>query len=405
MMKKIMVGFLLITLSISLIACGGDEEDNEGNETMSLHDINLARARVYRDLVWDHYWDEDTLHLNHFYPDTGQAAFLWPYFSTMGMNELAIRLFEDDESVMNTYHAFLDGLEYFKDVRTDGYTAYASARGVRGQGAGDVFFDDNGWVAKKFLYAYEETGEEWYLEETKAIYEYLVELGWSDLGGIFWAEGRTDWDALLRGLSATTPVVYIGAKLYDITNDAYYLEWAKKGLAFIDTLENPANHVHWNAWTSEYVDGEIIAGDIQKVYWTYNSGFVITSLVALYEITGDEDYLVRAKRTAEGAHNVFAVPYMAAGVNTYPSTAWFNALLLQGFVKLYPYDKENTAAYIDSFHESLNYGWENHRDSEGFLPPDWTASWPNENPRNLLDQTGIAEMFMWLAIHYEMREE
>lgn len=402
-MKKIISFTLLILLSLVLFSCdkNNDTENEKDDEYDSRYYIYIERAKEYRDLVIDNYWDSEIQLLNHFYPDNGTTAFLWPYFSTMGLNYQMLQLEPDNEEYVKTFLDFVDGLKYYKTVRHDGLTSYSSGRGTKNNGVGDVYFDDNGWTAKKFLEAYERTGEEFYLEETIKIYDYLVKKGWSPLNGVYWCENPANPDAFVRGLSATTPLVYLGAKLYKITEDEYYLDWAKKALEFIDTLENPKNHVHWNAYETIIEDGEFISGNIDKNYWSYNSGFTMTSLVELYKVTNDYTYIEKALRTAKGANKVFGILDDNKGVRSYPPTGWFNTLLLQGYISVYEFDKDEVSKYIDDFAESIDYAWENERDEEGFLAPDWVTGWTQTGPRDVLDQTGIAEILASLAYHYK----
>ncbi len=59
---------------------------------------------------------------------------------------------------------------------------------------------------------------------------------------------------------------------------------------------------------------------------------------------------------------------------------WFNGVLLRGFIDLYPYYK-NVGAYIDTFQQNLDYGYENYF-YKGFLPTNLLMGWDNDISKN-----------------------
>jgi hypothetical protein len=64
------------------------------------------------------------------------------------------RLFPSDTNVREEYKTMLDNLAYYKNANSNDFLAkYNSGRGTSvNNGVGDIFFDDNIWVARKYAF-------------------------------------------------------------------------------------------------------------------------------------------------------------------------------------------------------------------------------------------------------------
>ena len=103
------------------------------------------------------------------------SCFLWSYFALSGMLYHMVKAGEN--RWRSAYQEVVEGFAFY---RTDGAgmeedkIKYHSERGMTpGAGHGPCFFDDNIWVARNFLFAYEIFGKAAYLEEAKRIVNYV----------------------------------------------------------------------------------------------------------------------------------------------------------------------------------------------------------------------------------------
>ena len=140
------------------------------------------------------------------------------------------------------------------------------------------YLDDSGWWALAWLAFYERTKESNYLATTISIHEHMAS-GWRQDGGISWA-----LEPDKRGANAITNSLFVvlSARLYCLTKNQDYLNWAKKAL-------------NWQKQVKLYdgfgiVDRPGHRGD----YWTYNQGVYLGGFEALHAATGEIKYLKEA---------------------------------------------------------------------------------------------------------------
>ena len=140
---------------------------------------------------------------------------------------------------------------------------------------------------------------------------------------------------------------------------------------------------------------------------------MISGAACLYRATGEDVYLKDAKKSAASAYRQFTVTtkiggetlrqYQSNPKGMYASNTWFNLILLEGFIDLYPYDTK-CKTYIDAFQTSLDYGFENHRTEEGLMPRDLIKGWnPKESAdarKDIMDTASMAEMYAALSEFY-----
>ena len=106
------------------------------------------------------------------------------------------------------------------------------------------------------------------------------------------------------------------------------------------------------------------------------------------------------------------VQYTAKSNSIYNSTVWFNLILLEGFIDLFPYDPQ-CQTYIETFQTSLDYGYENHLNTTTkLMPRDLLKGWDtkatkpgdaNVKPdatKDVMDQAALAEIYAQLAEFY-----
>lgn len=214
--------------------------------------------------------------------------------------------------------------------------------------AGDTYYDDNVWISREFLNAYEIFGDEKYLQSSEGVAKFVWS-GWAndELGGIYWCEQKKN----SRNTCSNAPAALLFARLYEATDDAEWLERAKRVYQWTyDTLRDPSDNVYWDNISNE--------GNIQTWKFTYNTGSMIAAGVKLYEITQDQSYLEQAKASAAGAFGYWFKDREGFDYKVIDSVnPWFNVLLFDAWVELYKYDPENVLVYIEAYEANLNHAY------------------------------------------------
>jgi len=167
------------------------------------------------------------------------------------------------------------------------------------------FFDDNGWWGLAWTAAYDLTGEARYLDAARAIFANMV-TGWDDTcgGGVWWNTDRKYKNAITNELFLT-----LAARLHQrCEGDGDYLQWALR---------------EWDWFTARglvgaggLVNDGLTAACVNNggVTWTYNQGVVLGGLTALYEITGERQYLAQAEAIADAAIGQLVTSAPAAAI-------------------------------------------------------------------------------------------
>ena len=200
-----------------------------------------------------------------------------------------------------------------------GYDSYP--RAPFGDG-GDMFYDDNEWVALAKVQQYLMNGDKAALERAKEIFE-LVDSGWDTdpshpaPGGVFWTQAPWSTD---RNTVSTMPGAQLGARLYEITGDKHYLDTALKYVEWTDEYLLAPNNLYW--------DNIKLDGSIDKTQWSYNQGVPIGTYALLYQATGDKAYLNKAKAIAEASYSYYVEEGRLLGQPAYFNSIYFKNLLL-----------------------------------------------------------------------------
>ncbi len=400
MKRKILAGILSLVMLMTLFGCNTKKEMNE----FAQRSLDLSKL-IYKDYFID--LGEGDVYIKYFKPSKPgepDKAYLWPYMEVAAMLARLMTIVEpstpiaSNKTVKQFYEDVISGFRYYKSSRTD-YTAYTASRAsLPGFGSGDTYYDDNLWVAREYLNAYELLGKESYLQEAEKVTEFVLS-GWDDAhDGIRWFDGpegvgHRDYGET-RNTCSNAPAIILLCRLYDETENAEYLTWAKRvydftKTALMDTDGTYFDNVKWNAQTGKDM--------LERTKWTYNSGSMISAGIYLYEREEDAgkkaQYLADAQKTALASHNLFAVN-MGFKVRNYPEQPWFNLLLLDGYLELFRIDAQNTKPYIDAYYDTLDYSYTKKRDSEGYVPADWVKGWGTGTQyKSVLDMAANAENY------------
>ena len=164
------------------------------------------------------------------------------------------------------------------------------------------YYDDEGWWALAWLDAWEWTGNEEYLKTAKIIFKDIT-LGWDEIcgGGIYWKKGLSGKSTISNELT-----LLLAARLYLVNNETVngksYLQWSVDIWNWILS----AKIINEMGQVQDGVNNNNGSCKINPRIWTYNQGVILSGLVNLHKITGDNTYLNHAHSIAEAAINNMA---------------------------------------------------------------------------------------------------
>ncbi len=256
-----------------------------------------------------------------------------------------------------------------------GYASYPV--GQYGWG-GDYFYDDNQWVGLLDVQRYLTDGDEAALERAVQIFD-LVVSGWDtdethpNPGGVFWTQAPWSSD---RNTVSNMPGAQLGLRLYQITGEQSYLDWALRMYSWTnDHLQRP-DGLYW-----DHLDLE---GNIERTIWSYNQGVPVGVNVLLYEVTGEQRYLDEASRIAEAAHRYYIEEGRLADQPAFFNSIFFKNLLLLESVT-------GGSTYRDAMQDYADDVWSENRDaSTGLFVFDGTHT-------QLLEQAAVVQIFAVLS--------
>lgn len=187
---------------------------------------------------------------------------------------------------------------------------------------GEVYYDDNAWVALALLEHHRRTGHVPSLALARDVVAFCC-TGWSTEpwdhpGGIRW---KVPVASRSRNTCANGPVAEAAALVHAATGDALALEWAVRIYEWVrGALLAP---------DGLYLDRIAPDGRQAPDRWTYNQGTMIGAGVLLAEATGTSRYLEEACATARAALARFDVEaLLAAGSPAFHAIYLRNVLLL-----------------------------------------------------------------------------
>jgi len=222
---------------------------------------------------------------------------------------------------------------------------------------GDTYYDDNAWVSLDLLYQYRLTHNQTDLTLAEQTFRYVV-TGWSTNplspcpGGVFWVDASWSGD---RNTVSNAPNAEVGAQLYKLTGDPFYLSWAKRMYEWVDQCLAAPSGLYYDHISSN--------GTVNTTEWSYNQGTMIGAGVLLYKATGNAKYINAAVKTAGAAVAFYGTGTLLQNQGPAFNGIYFRNLFLLG--KLRP-----NAAYES---EAESYGssmWTSARDvSTGLFQP------------------------------------
>lgn len=427
-MKKMMISIFMCIVcfaSLTLTSCSQEQIDKgEGFNINTIAERNKKRGTYMANVMYEDFFDKDLNYAFRNIPDLeGESSIsdCWRFTGLVGM------MLRNDELNNKKYKSQVESLfsafDHYKGSRSDNtvgpngegrkFTVFAVNRSTRGAGKANALgtlsvFDDQIWIAREYLNAYNLYGDKKYLDTAIELIEYIYLVGFMPVvGGITWGQDYTS-----RHTCSNAPFVKVLVDMARIGNRPEMLEWAKNVYDFTyNTLRDPSDNLYYdNIGTLFDASGVPVAnGGIDKTKFTYNSGAMISAGVALYNATKEESYLEQAIATAEGCFNVFGNHDFMEGYTMYPTatTTWFNLVMYIGYYDLFLADNTQTK-YLDDVQKTIDYGYENFG-KDGYIPVSWLAGWekgwPKSDCKNLLDHSSHAETYLLLSQYQESKLE
>jgi len=434
-----------------------------------LYALYLDRAVEYAKTIHELYWDGETL-LSRLTP-SGGVPHLWPFTEQAGMvNGILAAMPADhpDRAYFETWlHELIGGLRHYRvrrvkltdgqswtdpdsfiadfgenDGTAHGYAVYSSSRHDKKQDylivtPDSVYFDDNVWVAKEFVAAWRNTGEEAYLNEAVNILNWILGEGYEDAGalaGIYWkwstrflfkGGNYSDSDHASLNACSTVSCAMVLAQLCDAVRGTGFESRVGEWLEKADAMMRFAGEAYVDPSTKCLYDKVFLKEDFASqsglkrqilktdtAQYAYNTGTYLTAGAFLYRLLDDRDrageLLSAALESAGGADRKFADRGVKKGQYSYPSHSWFTSFLVSGFSDLAPYD-EGCREYVEHMRSALDYAWDNERADDGLVSPSWIKGWSRftnnspdseDNPRQILYQSANAHCYAMLAEYY-----
>jgi len=218
----------------------------------------LALSKEMLELIDEHYRSEEQpLLFNETYPFNPQniasytvsqdtitkkrVAYLWP---TSGVFSGVVALLEQTgdkkyKTILN--EKILPGLTMYLDTirQPTCYQSYLTS-----EGSSDRFYDDNVWLVIDFAEAFRTTKDKKYLKQAELAWKFVIS-GWDEKlnGGIYWCEQ----DKRGKNTCSNAPSVVAATKLYEVTKNKNYLDWAKKIYSWTKSnLQDSTDFLYFN---------------------------------------------------------------------------------------------------------------------------------------------------------------
>ena len=374
----VLVGLLSIA---SIMLTGGQVVQAS---SMEKHNGNLERAVQSYNAMQQFFYQQDGSHLYlEEYPRvaTDNAySYEWPFsqahIATIDLATVPGKTGRDYRTAVADRS--LGQERYWNTTGATGLPGYDSyARPPYGNG-GDKFYDDNEWVSLAKIQWYKTTGDRQALERAKQIFA-LVVSGWdsdathADPGGVFWTQAPWSQD---RNTVSNMPGAELGLRLYQITGNSYYFDWAKRMYDWTNTYLLAPNGLYW-----DHVD---LQGNVEKTQWSYNQGVPVGVNVLFYEITGERTYLQRAEHLADAALAFYG------NADIYKQPAYFNSIFFKNLLLLQSVD--HNQRYVRAMQTYGDTVWSNNRDPQTGL-----FHFNGSTETQLLEQAAMTQIYSVLS--------
>ena len=262
------------------------------------------------------------------------SAFEWYTVSQIYAD--AAMVVNGDASYLTSMNQTFEWMEHLWDKNdpNGGYFGFASLDGSVASGI--KYVDDNSLSGMVYLEAYEvSTGsyKEAYLAKAKRCADWLIKSGLYDQthgGGFWWTTDRQVKPTQTNGLA-----LQLFSKLYKITGEKVYLDWAVLVNTWLNTKMYDANTGLY-AWQFEE------NGLRNNVFFTYDNAIMVEAFLLYAQATNDKVYVAKAQEIGKAMnrvlwdtqHNVYI--FNTADRRVTPAWCGWGS---QAMIRLYEQDK------------------------------------------------------------------
>ncbi len=476
--SKVLAAVALLAMSAS---CSSDDPKVDsgeqpgttpgGNTENSVAETNVSRAITIIDAAVDNYFESSSMIMHRYYnPYTGnrsnETGSVWMYTSSIEAVNATLKAMKalkaDGKSALydanwNRYTDLLarliENLEFYAGTYsltsytgTASWTVYAVNR-ASGKGTADVtgvlnVYDDQEWLVRELLEAYEITGTAGYLEKAEYLTSYVLD-GWdcsvdnkgNEYGGITWGPGYITKHSCSNG-PIISPLVWLSdiykgkddkityrridkdGKRFEVTEPKhdYYLTMATKVYDWQKSkLLDASKGVYWDMCGAQ---GQISYITVDGVryrahnndegptgkYYSYNTGTMLSGAADLARATGDSRFKTDVAELTEKSFSHFAkLGESRPGYYSFDLTGfspWFNGVLMRAYAEAYSVCPD-AAKGCAAFQANLDYGYE-HFLHNNMLPVNPLAGWSREQAKCDVEGMftfGFAAEYAVLACH------
>lgn len=337
------------------------------------------------DYIQANFYDERAM---RYRPDAPRDPKKLPWDMMWGngviFSDLALATKADPDKYRPALYQFADGLfSYYWDPEcpVPGFNAYCS--GPRGT---DKYYDDNAWLVRDYLEAYEATRDPQFLTMARATQNFVLS-GWDDTlgGGIYWRLKH-----LQKTTCANAPAAAAALQLARLGGDTDQIEWASKIRDWENkTLQDPAGL---------YYDGIGISGSVGKTEWSYNTALMIITDAEFYELRRDPADLAETRRVADAALAAWTDP-ATGSLQKKENSPLFLQYLCEALLRTY--DATGDAKYLDAVRREAAYGYEQGHDPQGGFWSHWDGKPHQAGERKTLIINASAARIYWLLSRYD----
>jgi uncharacterized protein YyaL (SSP411 family) len=236
---------------------------------------------------------------------------------------------------------------------------------------GNAYFDDTAWWGLSYLDAYRATKNKRWLWDAGRALSYIDRFGWDRPGG-----GGTWWN-VAHDHKTSEPLAagaLIAATLYGWQHKAYYLEIAKRYIAWADA--HTRNAAQANLYGRSATDGTVM---------DYVEGMMMAAEAELCHATKDRSWCRRGDALARASLTQF--PVLATWAPEY------DIVFEHGLLQLYA--ETGTKDWYAVAYANAKRAAAHARDDQGFWSLRWDGDWTL--PGTLYTQSATLELFAWLA--------
>jgi hypothetical protein len=164
---------------------------------------------------------------------------------------------------------------------------------------GDVYYDDNEWVAQDLLDWDAARASPVARRKAEQLFQAITRAWDTDpqkrcAGGVQWTDASGNDD---RNTVSTANGAIVGLRLYLLTRRAAYLSWSQRMLGWVERCLRDPDGLY-----GDHVSGR---GRIDRTEWSYNQGSMLAAYRLLYAATGDRTDLARAESIADATLSSF----------------------------------------------------------------------------------------------------